>query len=49
VFTAASHFALWQDPEAFNRALVEFLTAPDVVEPMAISPSTGRSDAARLP
>jgi pimeloyl-ACP methyl ester carboxylesterase len=23
-----SHFALWQDPEAFNKALVEFLGAP---------------------
>ena len=23
-----SHFALWQDPEAFNKALVEFLAAP---------------------
>jgi pimeloyl-ACP methyl ester carboxylesterase len=49
VFTAASHFALWQDPDAFNRALVEFLTAPDLAEPAGISPSTGSSDAARLP
>lgn len=27
VFTDASHFALWQDPESFNSALVDFLTA----------------------
>jgi pimeloyl-ACP methyl ester carboxylesterase len=27
VFDSASHFALWQDPAAFNRALVDFLTA----------------------
>ena len=25
VFRDASHFALWQDPESFNKALVEFL------------------------
>lgn len=25
VFPDTSHFALWQDPEAFNKALVEFL------------------------
>jgi len=28
VFPDASHFALWQDPEGFNAAVVEFLTAP---------------------
>lgn len=27
VFENASHFALWQDPESFNKALVEFLDA----------------------
>jgi len=27
VFEAASHFALWQDPDGFNRAVVEFLTS----------------------
>jgi pimeloyl-ACP methyl ester carboxylesterase len=27
VFDGASHFALWQDPENFNQAMVEFLTA----------------------
>jgi pimeloyl-ACP methyl ester carboxylesterase len=27
VFADASHFALWQDPASFNRAVVEFLTA----------------------
>ncbi len=25
VFDDASHFALWQDPQAFNKVLVEFL------------------------
>lgn len=29
IFKDASHFVMWQDPEAFNRALVEFLTAPE--------------------
>lgn len=28
VFEDTSHFALWQDPAAFNKALVEFLDAP---------------------
>lgn len=28
VFGATSHFSLWQDPESFNKALLEFLTAP---------------------
>ncbi|HEU4731765.1 MAG TPA: alpha/beta hydrolase [Kofleriaceae bacterium] len=28
VFGNASHFALWQDPDAFNKAMVEFLTRP---------------------
>ena len=27
VFREASHFALWQDPDGFNAAMVEFLTA----------------------
>ena len=27
VFENASHFALWQDPDAFNKAIVEFLGA----------------------
>ncbi len=31
VFKDASHFALWQDPEAFNKALVDFL-APTPTE-----------------
>ncbi len=26
VFDNASHFALWQDPESFNKAMVEFLS-----------------------
>ena len=28
VFKDTSHFAMWQDPAAFNKVLVEFLTAP---------------------
>lgn len=28
VFDDASHFALWQDPESFNQAMLAFLTAP---------------------
>jgi pimeloyl-ACP methyl ester carboxylesterase len=28
VFENASHFALWQDPEAFNKALLELLEKP---------------------
>jgi pimeloyl-ACP methyl ester carboxylesterase len=27
IFKDASHFVMWQDPESFNKALVEFLTA----------------------
>lgn len=27
IFKDASHFVMWQDPESFNRALVEFLTS----------------------
>ena len=26
VFDDTSHFVLWQDPDGFNRAMVEFLT-----------------------
>jgi pimeloyl-ACP methyl ester carboxylesterase len=37
VFDAASHFALWQDPDSFNRAMVEFLTAPARPMPSALS------------
>ena len=33
VFEAASHFALWQDPDSFNRAVVEFLAASGVRPP----------------
>ena len=28
VFDDASHFALWQDPDNFNQAMMEFLTEP---------------------
>jgi pimeloyl-ACP methyl ester carboxylesterase len=31
VFGDTSHFALWQDPEAFNRAMVDFLTTPSLL------------------
>jgi pimeloyl-ACP methyl ester carboxylesterase len=33
VFDDASHFALWQDPDAFNRAMVAFLTAQAACTP----------------
>ena len=33
VFDDASHFALWQDPESFNRAMVEFLTSSAPFDP----------------
>jgi pimeloyl-ACP methyl ester carboxylesterase len=33
VFEAASHFALWQDPDSFNRAVVAFLAASGVRPP----------------
>ncbi len=35
VLTDTSHFALWQDPEAFNHALVDFLTGPIARGPSA--------------
>lgn len=35
VFESASHFALWQDPDSFNQAMVEFLTAPGPSTPPA--------------
>jgi pimeloyl-ACP methyl ester carboxylesterase len=41
LFKDASHFALWQDPESFNAALVGFLTAP--------SDERGPSDQRREP
>jgi pimeloyl-ACP methyl ester carboxylesterase len=28
IFTDTSHFALWQDPAAFNQAMLDFLTEP---------------------
>lgn len=33
VFEDTSHFALWQDPEGFNRAMVDFLTSPAAPAP----------------
>jgi pimeloyl-ACP methyl ester carboxylesterase len=27
ILPEVSHFAMWQDPEAFNRAVLEFLEA----------------------
>ena len=52
VFEAASHFALWQDPESFNRAVLEFLAAerppaqprPDVSGALGVSGRAGASD-----
>lgn len=37
VFEAASHFALWQDPDNFNQAMVEFLSAPAAPVASALS------------
>jgi pimeloyl-ACP methyl ester carboxylesterase len=39
IFPDTSHFALWQDPEAFNQAMLGFLTEPDPApDPAAASP-----------
>jgi pimeloyl-ACP methyl ester carboxylesterase len=35
IFSDTSHFALWQDPPAFNQALVAFLSEPAPVEPLS--------------
>jgi pimeloyl-ACP methyl ester carboxylesterase len=35
IFPDISHFALWQDPAAFNQAMLDFLTEP---APAAVSP-----------
>lgn len=32
IFNDTSHFALWQDPEAFNQAMLGFLTEPIAAE-----------------
>jgi pimeloyl-ACP methyl ester carboxylesterase len=49
VFESASHFALWQDPDGFNQAMVEFLTAPGAASPSAPSGASvdGRAGAMR--
>ena len=39
VFGDASHFALWQDPDSFNQAMVEFLSA---APPMAAASGSTR-------
>jgi pimeloyl-ACP methyl ester carboxylesterase len=48
VFDSASHFALWQDPQSFNQAMVDFLSAtpaatvaatPAVTAPAATAPA----------
>ena len=31
VFADTSHFALWQDPEDFNKALLDFLSSPETL------------------
>jgi pimeloyl-ACP methyl ester carboxylesterase len=46
VFKDASHFALWQDPEGFNQAMVEFLTARTSGDP-AVSGGANASHAKR--
>ena len=33
VFAGTSHFALWQDPDDFNKVLLQFLTAPAAPAP----------------
>jgi pimeloyl-ACP methyl ester carboxylesterase len=48
VFADTSHFALWQDPEAFNRAMVGFLGSRESAID-ATSPHAGRNDATALP
>jgi pimeloyl-ACP methyl ester carboxylesterase len=45
VFDDASHFALWQDPDTFNRVMVEFLTAP-APGPSAPEPRPGAAHSA---
>jgi len=35
VFKDASHFALWQDPETFNKVVVDFLTASPIASAVA--------------
>jgi pimeloyl-ACP methyl ester carboxylesterase len=44
VFDDASHFALWQDPESFNQAMLGFLTAPSP----AASPTEASSSASAV-
>jgi pimeloyl-ACP methyl ester carboxylesterase len=39
VFGGASHFALWQDPESFNDAMVGFLTAQPAPIARALAPA----------
>jgi pimeloyl-ACP methyl ester carboxylesterase len=39
IFSDASHFALWQDPEAFNQAMLGFLTEPVPAAPSPPPPS----------
>ncbi|HEX7843139.1 MAG TPA: alpha/beta hydrolase, partial [Kofleriaceae bacterium] len=48
VFESASHFALWQDPDSFNRAMVEFLTSPLPVPLPATPPAAAAAPAAAL-
>ena len=48
VFDSASHFALWQDPDSFNQAVVEVLTAP-APAPAAVSAATPAAASAATP
>jgi pimeloyl-ACP methyl ester carboxylesterase len=52
VFESASHFALWQDPDSFNQAMVEFLTSPPpatATAPAAAPPAAALRSAADPP
>jgi len=44
IFDDTSHFALWQDPDTFNRAMVRFLTEPSTTEPVPWHPVDGPFD-----
>jgi pimeloyl-ACP methyl ester carboxylesterase len=47
VFSDTSHFVLWQDPKAFNQALVEFLAAPVAAARPAAAAAAATTTAAK--